>query len=46
MTVAKEDCDFIKISNHNIGPILSKIEPPAQSQYLGFIAFTQVVPRS
>ena len=28
MTVAKEDCDFIKISNHNIGPILSKIEPP------------------
>jgi len=27
MTVAKEDCDCIKISNHNIGQILSKIEP-------------------
>ena len=42
ITVAKEDCDCISISNHYIGQILSKIEPLAQSEFLGFIAFTTV----
>ena len=41
ITAAKEDCDFfIKISNQNIGQIVSKLEPFTQFESLGFIAFT------
>jgi hypothetical protein len=37
ITVAKEDCDCIKISNQYIGQILSKIEPSSLNVF-GFIA--------